>query len=78
MRLPDVEVVEVGRFGSARSRIYSRVGMDEVDERRFLSDLPGPGPGEDSRETDRLGEWDRTDWVSNEGGERPAGDTERE
>jgi hypothetical protein len=40
--------------------------------------LPGPGLGEDSRDTDRPGEWDRTDWVSNEGGERPAGDIERE
>jgi hypothetical protein len=70
--------VAVGRFGSARSRIYSREGMDEVDDRRFLSDLPEPGPGEDSRDTDRPGEWDRVDRVSNEGGERPAGDTERE
>jgi hypothetical protein len=52
--------------------------MDDVDDRRFLSDLPDPGPGEDSRDTDRPGEWDRTDWASNEGGERPAGDTERE
>jgi hypothetical protein len=54
------------------------VGRDEVEERRFLSGLPDPGPGEDSRDADKLGEWDRTEWMSREGGERPAGDGEPE
>ena len=52
--------------------------MEEVDERRFLSGLPAPGPGEDSRDTDKPGECDRTECVSKDEGERPAGEVERE
>jgi hypothetical protein len=50
------------------------VGMDEVEERRFLSSLPDPGTGEDSRDTDKPGECERTERVSKDGGERAAGD----
>ena len=52
--------------------------MDEVDERRFLSGLPDPGPGDDSRDTDKPGECDRTECVSKDGGERPTGEAERD
>ena len=56
--------------------------MEEVDERRFLSILPEPGPGEDSREAEKAGESERAEWLSEiscgDGEERPAGEAERD